>query len=126
MALVHQQLLDAEIGTERKDAPNRVALVYPSPYRAAMSSLGYQAIYGVLNDQKDTVADRAMLPDEPQGLLTTLERNVPVGNYPLIAFSVAYPGSGGAIYVAVPEPAASSLLALGVAGLAYLRRRKHP
>jgi hypothetical protein len=31
-----------EIGTIDKEAPEAVALVYPSPYRVAMSSLGYQ------------------------------------------------------------------------------------
>jgi hypothetical protein len=37
-------LLAAERGTLWKEAEARVALVYPSPYRAAMSSLGYQQI----------------------------------------------------------------------------------
>ena len=83
----------AEEGTIRKDAALRVALVYPSPYRTAMSSLGYQAIYGVLNGLPGVAADRAVLPDEDAedaGPLLTLEREEPVGNYPLVAFSVAY------------------------------------
>ena len=89
-----RRLLLDEQGTIRKDAPRRVALVYPSPYRAAMSSLGYQTIYRLLNQVPDMAADRAVLPDEVppdrQGPLLTLEREMPVSDYPVIAFSVAY------------------------------------
>lgn len=89
-------LVADEIGTVHKDAPLQVALVYPSPYRAAMSSLGYQTIYRRLNDMSDVCADRAVLPDdvaaqrEARVPLYTLERERPVGDYPLLAFSVAY------------------------------------
>ena len=38
-----------ETGTIRKDAPDRVARVYPSPYHATMSSLGFQTIYREIN-----------------------------------------------------------------------------
>ncbi|WP_428264174.1 B12-binding domain-containing radical SAM protein [Haliangium sp.] len=91
-----RRLLDDEQGTLRVDAPRRVALVYPSPYRAAMSSLGYQAIYRLLCRLPGVAADRAMLPDDvdeyrDSGLpLLTLEHERPVGDYPVIAFSVAY------------------------------------
>jgi radical SAM superfamily enzyme YgiQ (UPF0313 family) len=89
-------LLEGEQGTLRNEAPQRIALVYPSPYRAAMSSLGYQAIYGVVNRLPGIAADRAVLPDDVEALrenglpLLTLERERPVGDYPLLAFSVAY------------------------------------
>jgi len=88
-----RRLLAAERGTIHKDAPTRVALVYPSPYRAAMSSLGYQTIYRVLNGENGIAADRAMLPDQdpaPGSGLRTLERDLPIGEYPIVAFSVAY------------------------------------
>jgi radical SAM superfamily enzyme YgiQ (UPF0313 family) len=91
-----RQWLAGEQGTIRKEAPRRVALVYPSPYRAAMSSLGYQSIYGRLNRLPGVAADRAVLPDDVAEFrrrgapLLTLERDEPVGNYPVIAFSVAY------------------------------------
>lgn len=91
-----RRLLADEQGTIRKDAPRRVALVYPSPYRAAMSSLGYQAIYRLLNRMPGMAADRAILPDDAadhaeSGVpLLTLEREQPAGAYPLLAFSVAY------------------------------------
>jgi radical SAM superfamily enzyme YgiQ (UPF0313 family) len=88
----HRALLADEHGTLRKEAPFRVALVYPSPYRAAMSSLGYQAIYGALHAAPGLAADRAVLPDDDSvdGPLLTLEGERPVGSYPLVAFSVAY------------------------------------
>jgi radical SAM superfamily enzyme YgiQ (UPF0313 family) len=85
-----------EIGAIRKDAAHRLALVYPSPYRAAMSSLGYQTIYRVINALPDWVAERAVLPDDvaahraAAAPLITLEREAAVGDYPLLAFSVAY------------------------------------
>ena len=59
-----RQYLEAETGTIRKEAEFRLALVYPSPYRAAMSSLGYQTIYRRLNAVPGIAADRAVLPDD--------------------------------------------------------------
>ncbi len=86
----NRALLAEEQGTLRVEADYRVALVYPSPYRAAMSSLGYQAIYGILNRIPGVAADRAVLPDEADDPLLTLETERPVGDYPIVAFSVAY------------------------------------
>ncbi|MEO7734498.1 MAG: radical SAM protein, partial [Kofleriaceae bacterium] len=85
-------LLADERGTLYKEAETRIALVYPSPYRAAMSSLGYQQIYRVLHAMPGVAADRAMLPDEGarDTLFVTLEEARPVGGYPMLAYSVAY------------------------------------
>ena len=57
-----------------------------------MSSLGYQTIYRRLNQAPGLAADRAVLPDQDDqpGPLLTFEREMPVGDYPLVAFSVAY------------------------------------
>ena len=87
-----RDLLAAETGATDKEAARRVALVYPSPYRVAMSSLGYQTIYRRLNEQPGLAADRAMLPDPDSSTdeFVTLERQRPVGEYPVLAFSVAY------------------------------------
>lgn len=78
-------LLAAERGTLWKEAETRVALVYPSPYRAAMSSLGYQQIYRVVHGMPGFAADRAM-----QDVPRTLEQDLPIGSYPILAYSVAY------------------------------------
>lgn len=56
--------LASERGTLRNSAATRIALVYPSPYRAAMASLGYQQIYRLLNAVPGLAADRAVLPDD--------------------------------------------------------------
>ena len=87
-----RDLLAAERGTLFKEAETRIALVYPSPYRAAMSSLGYQQIYRTLHGMPGVAADRAMLPDPDarEGRFETLETARPVGSYPMLAYSVAY------------------------------------
>lgn len=87
-----RERLAAEIGTLRRDAPGRVALVYPSPYPVAMSSLGYQTIYREIHAHPGFVAERAFLPDEPDEPppLRTYESGRPVGDYPVIASSVAF------------------------------------
>lgn len=88
--------LDAEKGTIYRDGLLRIALVYPSPYRVGMSSLGYQTIYRILNDRPDTVCERSFLPDDPQMYrrsrtdLFTYESKMPVGAADVVAFSVAY------------------------------------
>ncbi|HMU40476.1 MAG TPA: radical SAM protein [Pseudomonadota bacterium] len=76
----------------------RLPLVYPSPYRVGMSSLGYQAVFRLLNDPKrpEISAERAFLPDDAKGCeqaripLTTYETDTRVGAFPAILFSVAY------------------------------------
>lgn len=88
--------LAEEIGTLVVDAPESVALVYPSPYATGMSSLGYQTIYRRIHGSKGRAAHRAFLPDdvdafrESRSPLFTYEGMQPVGSYPVIAFSVAY------------------------------------
>lgn len=84
-----------EIGTLRGDGPERVALVYPSPYRTGMSSLGYQTIYRRIHES-GRVAERAFLPDDVDAWqrarlpLLTYESERPVSDFPVVAISVAY------------------------------------
>jgi len=88
--------LEAETGTIRREADARVALVYPSPYHVAMSSLGFQAIYRALNRVEGWACERSFLPDDVAAFtkaktpLLTYEGESPVGRFPVIAFSVAY------------------------------------
>jgi len=85
-----------ERGTIVKDAPERVALVYPSPYRAAMSSLGFQTIYREINATPGRCAERAFLPDDPAARgadgvpLLTYEGSRPITDFSVMALSVAY------------------------------------
>lgn len=73
----------------------RVAMAYPSPYRAGMSSLGFQRITMLLRDA-GIGAERVFLPDETEVYRTSrtpplaLETFTPLGAFPLIAVSFAY------------------------------------
>src|SRR5262245_12004528 len=62
-AIAKQRLAD-EVGTIVRDAPERVALLYPSPYAVGMSSLGFQTIYREINGVPGRAAERAFLPDD--------------------------------------------------------------
>jgi radical SAM superfamily enzyme YgiQ (UPF0313 family) len=75
-----------------------MVLAYPSPYRAAMSSLGYLQIHRLANDRDGTMCERAVLPD-PEDLvrhretgtpLLTIESRSPVGDADVIGISHAY------------------------------------
>jgi len=88
--------LSREEGTLQKEASLRVALCYPSPYRVGMSSLGFQSIYRQIHRHPEAAAERAFLPDDEaevrrtQTPLLTVERQVPVASFPIVALSVAY------------------------------------
>lgn len=92
---VRARLAD-EKGTLVVDAPERVALVYPSPYHVGMSSLGYQSIYREIHGRPGRAAERAFLPEATEAYrasrtpLFTYESERPVGDFPVVAMSVAY------------------------------------
>ncbi|HEX4474496.1 MAG TPA: radical SAM protein, partial [Polyangiaceae bacterium] len=95
-ALIRQRLAD-ETGRIEKDAPFRVALAYPSPYRVGMSSLGYQRIYRALQAMPGVACERAFLPDgadEPRPcdveMPVTYESLRPLVDFQVVALSVAY------------------------------------
>ena len=85
-----------EVGTIHKQATRAVALCYPSPYTVGMSSLGFQTVYRLLNELPDFCAERAFLPDDARAArdarepLRTYESGRPVGDFPIVAFSLAY------------------------------------
>src|SRR5207237_4757716 len=91
-----RDLLAGEEGTIVRPAPTRIALCYPSPYRAGMSSLGFQAIYREINAHPGCAAERAFLPDEVESHraarvpVLTVESQRPIGEFGCIAFSVSY------------------------------------
>jgi len=80
------------------DAPLRFALVYPSPYAVAMSSLGYLQIHRLANARPGTRCERAMLPEpdllarhfETRSPLVTLESERPISDFHLIGISHAF------------------------------------
>jgi radical SAM superfamily enzyme YgiQ (UPF0313 family) len=93
---VRAERLAAEVGTLHKQAGLAFALCYPSPYAVGMSSLGFQTVYRLLNRMPDVSAERAFLPDDTRAArasgepLRTYESGRPVGDFPVVAFSLAY------------------------------------
>ena len=93
--LVRRRLTD-EVGALRKQAPLTVALAYPSPYGAAMSSLGFQRIYRSIMEADGMACERVFLDDAAERDLSTQGRPVTyeslrgIDEYPIVAFSVAY------------------------------------
>src|SRR5215471_12822993 len=93
---LREQRLAAEVGTLRKQGELAFALCYPSPYHVGMSSLGFQTIYRELNALPGVSAERAFLPDDARAArragetLCTYESGRPVGDFPVLAFSLAY------------------------------------
>ncbi len=93
---VVRERLGAELGAIPKQAPFMVALAYPSPYAAAMSSLGYQRIYRAIQETKGMACERAFLDDDAERDLLAQSRPVtyeslrPIEELPVVAFSVAY------------------------------------
>src|SRR5436190_6174175 len=61
-----------------------------------MSSLGFQTVYRLLNGMPDFSAERAFLPDDARAAregresLRTYESGRPVGDFSIVAFSLAY------------------------------------
>ncbi len=75
-----------------------MALVYPNSYGVAMSSLGFQVVYDLLNNNDRVVAERFFHPDKPEtslppaggkGLLS-MESLSPLSRFDLIAFSLSF------------------------------------
>lgn len=88
-----------EIGTLGIGVPAPVAIAYPSPYRAGMSSLGFQTLYRILNEDGPG-AHRVFLPDQweplslewprPKVSILSYEAERALSSYPIIAISVSY------------------------------------
>jgi radical SAM superfamily enzyme YgiQ (UPF0313 family) len=115
--------LARERGRVDKQAPFTVALAYPSPYFVAMSSLGYQQIYKAIQAEPGMACERVFLPDDAGGgplaeLPLSYESLRPLGDFPLIALSVAYELElAGVVQL---------LAAAGVPALARERHEGHP
>lgn len=113
--------LDAEVGTLFKQAPERVALLYPSPYNVGMSSLGFQTIYRAINASDGRACERAFLPDDvsaSRGPLATYESLTPVGDFPVVALSVAFELELAGVVQALERS--------GIPPLAAERDERHP
>jgi radical SAM superfamily enzyme YgiQ (UPF0313 family) len=76
-----------ERGAVFKDWGGRLpmALIYPNSYAVGMSSLGFQALYGIFNSYDDVVCERAFFPDP-----MSLESGRHLRDFPVLAFSFTY------------------------------------
>ena len=63
----------------------RLALCYPNIYRTAMSSLGYNILYNLINEREDTWCERIIYPDTQ-----SLESNTSCRHFDIISFTVQF------------------------------------
>ncbi len=61
-----RELLREEEGTITKPWGGKIsmALVYPNYYHVGMANLGFQSVYGTVNDLPHAVCERAFLPEK--------------------------------------------------------------
>ena len=94
----HQEIRDRrarEYGPNELRTGRRMAMAYPSPYRAGMSSLGYQWILSLLREN-GLAAERCFLPEDVEDwqrartLPITYETETPLSHFPIIGISLAY------------------------------------
>jgi len=100
IATLYRNRLAQERGTVKKDWGGRisVALIYPNYYQVGMSNLGFQVVYGILNDNPAIVSERAFLPEEEElsiyertdQALLSLESQRPLLEFDLLAFSLSF------------------------------------
>ena len=91
--------LSRESGTLGVGRSAPVVMAYPSPYKTGMSSLGFQTLYRILNEDGPG-AHRAFLPDaferqtldwpQPRRPILSYEAKQPLSSYRIVAISVAY------------------------------------
>ena len=87
--------LQTEKGNLFRQGGPRIAMLYPSPYRAGMSSLGYQWIIEILQTAGFSV-ERVFLPDNIEDWknsktpLISYETQTPLSHFPVIGVSLAY------------------------------------
>ena len=70
----------------------RTALVYPNTYRAGMASLGFQTVYGLINDLPCAACERFFLPERGEKAVVpaSVETRAPLTAFDIIAFSISF------------------------------------
>lgn len=66
-----------------------MALLYPNAYPVAISNLGFQVIYNLLNSEEYIVCERFVYPEQGQKL-RSLESNRPLTDFTIICLSVSF------------------------------------
>ncbi len=88
-----RKLLAAERATEglTLHGRHRLALGFPNSYEIGMSNLGFQWVYRLFNRQEDVACERFFTEEDGDRRgPRTLERDVPLGEFPVLAFSVSW------------------------------------
>ncbi|MFH1156973.1 MAG: radical SAM protein [Pseudomonadota bacterium] len=69
-----------------------VALVYPNTYGTGMSSLGFQTVYGLVNDLEGVACERVFLPEDPDQTQAAVscETARHLDRFQIIAVSVSF------------------------------------
>ena len=89
------QYVGGEFLSANKDfdsAKIRFALCFPDKYEIGISNLGLRVLYGIINNQKDYMCDRAYAPEpdfKPETLYG-LESKRPVKEFDAVGFSLQY------------------------------------
>jgi len=97
---LYKRRLSQERGAVRKDWGGKisVALIYPNYYQIGMSNLGFQVVYGVLNENPFIVSERVFLPEGEElslyrrtsQTLLSLESQTPLQKFDFLAFSLSF------------------------------------
>lgn len=66
-----------------------VALIYPNTYQVGMSSLGFQLVYSLLNEEEGVVCERFFLPTAGEPL-RSIESARPLSHFSLIFVSLSF------------------------------------
>ena len=100
IATLYKNRLAKERGTVKKDWGGKisVALIYPNYYQVGMSNLGFQVVYGILNENPAIVAERVFLPEQEELLLyrrtdqalLSVESQTPLQEFDFLAFSLSF------------------------------------
>jgi radical SAM superfamily enzyme YgiQ (UPF0313 family) len=71
----------------------KIGLFYPNRYALAMSNLGYQTLYHLLNQESDVICERFLVDDLarlPSVTLRSRESRRPPRDFDMLAFSIAF------------------------------------
>ena len=92
-----------EPGAIRKDPGIGVnwAVVFPDRYRAGAANLGLQAVYSLINERNDALAERAFLPS--RGAVLAMESGLPLSAFDVVAFTLPYENGAPGIVRALVE-----------------------
>lgn len=84
-------LLSDEIGTFRQKWKDQlpVALLYANTYAVAVSNLGLQLVYSLLNHMDGVVCERFVYPESGESL-RSLESSRPLSDFPLVFGSISF------------------------------------